>query len=102
MKKAQTSREEGMAMISNWKTSGKSYQEFCLEQSIPYHRLRYWHGVYNRIKSGEGKKGHNKFIPISVLARHIASPGIEIQTPGGYSIKLYQSVDLKALISILR
>ncbi len=67
MKKAQTSREQGMAMISNWKISGMNCREFCSEQSIPYHRLQYWLGVYNRIESGEGKKGHNKFIPVSIL-----------------------------------
>lgn len=102
MKKAQTSREEGLAMIANWKSSGKSCREFCSEQSITYHRLQYWHGVYNLIKSGERQKGPNKFIPISVHTKNMTSPGIEIHTPGGYSIKFYQLVDLKTLISILR
>ena len=102
MKKSQTTREDGLAMIASWKSSGKSCREFCSEQNISYHRLQYWHGVYNRIKSSEAYKGQNRFIPISVQTENMISPGIEIHTPGGYSIKLYQSVDLKTLISILR
>lgn len=101
MKKVQTSKAEGLAMIDKWKSSGKSSREFCEEQNLTYHRLQYWHGVYNRVKISENQKGENKFIPISIQRGNVTSPGIEINTPGGYTIKLYNPVDLKSLLSIL-
>lgn len=103
MKKSPTTREDGMAMISLWKSSGKSIREFCEEQNIAYHRLHYWHGVYKRDQAGEGPKtGRTKFIPITLKSGDPTMPRIEILTPAGYSIKVFQTMNLTELISLLK
>jgi len=103
MKKIQTSRSEGLAMISSWKSSGKTSREFCEEQNISYHRLQYWHGVYKRNQAGNVSRiGQSKFIPISIKTEDSSMPGLEIRTPSGYSIRVFDSVSLAELIPMLK
>jgi len=103
MKKSQTTREDGLAMVSLWKSSGKSIREFCEEQNTTYHRLHYWHGVYKRAQGGERPKpDKNKFIPITLKSGDPTIPSLEIRTPAGYSIIVFQSVNLTELISLLK
>ena len=103
MKKEQTSRSSGLAMISSWKSSGKTSREFCEEQNITYHRLQYWHGVYKREQAGGGARvGQPKFIPITLKAEDSSRPRLEIRTPSGYSVSVFEAVSLAELIPMLK
>lgn len=103
MKKEQTSRSEGLAMISSWKSSGKTSKEFCEEQNITYHRLQYWHSVYKRQQTGGvSNQDQKKFIPITIKGENSARPRLEIQTPSGYSVRVFETVSLSELILILK
>ena len=103
MKKIQTSRSEGLAMISSWKSSGKTSRQYCEEQNITYHRLQYWHGVYKRQQGGDASRvGQTKFIPITVNAEDSSKPVLEIRTPSGYSIRIFDAVSLSELIPLLK
>ncbi|MDZ4709354.1 MAG: hypothetical protein SH818_13230 [Saprospiraceae bacterium] len=103
MNKLQTTREEGLAIIASWKSSGKTSREFCEEQNIAYHRLQYWHGVYKREQGGSKFKTTTaKFIPIILKSEDSGIPGLEIHTPTGYSVKVFQTVNLTELISFLK
>ena len=103
MKKAQTSRSEGLAMISSWKSSGKSSREFCEEQNITYHRLQYWHGVYKREQGGGlSDVSKQKFVPITIKSEDLGKVRLEIRTPSGYSVRLFEGLSLAELIPLLK
>lgn len=103
MKKEQTIRADGLAMISSWKSSGKSSREFCEEQNITYHRLQYWHGVYKReLAGGVARAGQPKFIPITIKAEDSMRPRLEIRTPSGYSVRVFEALSLAELIPMLK
>lgn len=98
MKNNQTTREEGLELIAAWKSSGKTSREFCEEREISYHRLQYWHGVYKKVNGQEVvRKAEKAFIPVEVDGE-VASPVVEILTPGGYRIKWYGAVRLSEVI----
>lgn len=91
-------RQEGLELISAWKSSGKSSREFCEERDITYHRLQYWHGVYKKVNGQElGQKAEKRFIPIEVGGEG-CNPIVEIHTPGGYRIRWYGAVRLTEVI----
>lgn len=103
MAKIQLTRAAGINLISTWKASGKSRKEYCQEQNIPYHRLNYWERVFNEEQRRSIRpNSKNKFIPIEVKEGNIHQAGIEIKTPGGYSIKLFETISLKSLIQVLK
>lgn len=103
MAKIQITRATGLNLISAWKSSGKSRKEYCEEENIPYHRLTYWERVFNKEQSHSNRppKG-NKFIPIKINEGNLHQSGIEIKTPSGYSIKLFETISLNALIQVLK
>ena len=103
MAKIQLTRASGLNLIYSYKSRGKSRKEYCQEQNIPYHRLNYWGRVFNKEQrhSNRPPKG-NKFIPIKIQEGNIHQSGIEIKTPGGYSIKLFETISLKVLIQVLK
>lgn len=103
MAKIQLTRAVGLNLISTWKASGKSRKEYCQEQSIPYHRLNYWERVFNKEQRHSSRpNSKNKFIPIEVKEGSIHQAGIEIKTPSGYSVKLFEPISLKVLIQVLK
>lgn len=103
MSTKQLSRASGLSLISCWKLSGKSRKEYCQEQNIPYHRLNYWAKIFNKEEERTGRLSNKrKFIAIEVKEEKIHEAGIEIKTPGGYTIKLFETVSLKAILDTIK
>ena len=95
MQKVQLSREQGLALIQKWKASGQSIKEFCNEQSIPAHRLNYWKKKCSEVSTRV--EGASKFLAID-LQTTTGSPQYEIQTPGGYLVKVYMNIGISELM----
>ena len=98
MQKTQLSKEEGRALVQRWKSSGKSIQAFCKEHSIPPHKINYWKKQY--VKTSPRTVGGSKFIPIELNSKS-HTPQYEIQTPGGYLIRIYSNAQLSELVKQL-
>jgi transposase-like protein len=99
MQKAQLTKEEGQALVQSWRASGKSIQEYCKEHMIPTHRINYWKKQFGEINPKE--EGINNFLPIELKSKS-STPQYEIQTPGGYIIRIYTHAQLSELVRQLR
>jgi transposase-like protein len=95
MQKAQLTKEEGQALVLNWKASGKSISEYCKENSIPAHRINYWKKQFGE-RSSMSVEG-NRFLPIELKDKSNTLQ-YEIQTPAGYIIRIYTHAQLSELI----
>lgn len=96
MKKPQVSKEEGQSLIQEWRASGKTISQYSKETQIPSHRIHYWKRV---LEISEPKAGEGKFVPIKVGIDKRSD--LEIQTPGGYIIRLSGSHSLNEVIQLL-
>lgn len=96
MKKPQLNKEEGQSLIQDWRASGKTITEYSKEAQIPSHRVHYWKRV---LETSEPKPSEGKFIPIKIGTDKRSE--LEIQTPGGYIIRLSGSYSLTEVIQIL-
>jgi hypothetical protein len=93
------SAEERKALISQWRTSGKTKKEFCDYRGIKIQTFYSWFKP-ERIKAIE-KPASEAFVPIEVKSSLTPEVFAELSTPSGARISFFQPVSsdyLKKLI----
>jgi hypothetical protein len=81
-----------LAMIEDWRSSGKSKKQYCLEKGINEAKFYYW---YSRINETESTP--RSFIPIE---QRLSVREIEVFYPNG--VKLKVNADLSLLAQLIR
>lgn len=92
--KRHRNQEKMFVLVSNWKVSGLSQQEFCKQHKVPYNTFQYWYRKYNLIHSMPLQSDFIEVKPALQL-----NP-VEIIFPSGVRIVLSSAdlVIIKALI----
>lgn len=84
--------ERMLALVKQWRSSGMSQKEFCLEAGIKLGTFSYWVS-----RSKESEKG---FVPL-VPEKNTSTKEIELIYPNGVKLKI-ASGDLKTLAQLIR
>jgi hypothetical protein len=61
-------RDEGLALVREWRASGQRAAEFCRARGVPLHRLQYWKHRCERDAAGEGSSETAAFFALTVGA----------------------------------
>lgn len=85
-------RSAMLAMIEDWRSSGSSKKQYCLENGINEAKFYYW---YSRLSEKESH--HGRFIPIE---KSSGAREIELFYPNG--VKLKVNGDLLLLAQLIR
>ncbi|WP_432713016.1 IS66 family insertion sequence element accessory protein TnpA [Pedobacter sp.] len=80
MNNLEEKRSAMIAMIEDWRSSGKSKKQYCLEKGINAAKFYYW---YSRSKETESTPG--VFIPIE---KRSGTREIEVFYPNGVKLKV--------------
>lgn len=92
MNNLEEKRSAMISMVEDWRSSGKSKKQYCLEKGINVAKFYYW---CSRISETENLSGN--FIPI---AKSSATSEIELFYPNG--VKLKVNGDLLLLAQLIR
>jgi transposase-like protein len=74
-------------IVEQWQQSGKSQNQYCIENGIRLHTLMYWVKKYR-----QSQTGHEGFASVSMSGepeRNPAIPRIEFELPGGLLVRVY-------------
>jgi len=74
-------------IVEQWQQSGKSQNQFSIENGIRLHTLMYWVKKYRQLQTG-----HEGFATVSIDGepeRSPAIPRIEVELPGGLVVRVY-------------
>ncbi len=74
-------------IVEQWQQSGKSQGQFCTENGVRLHTLRYWAKQYR-----QSQTGHEGFATVSVIGgqeRNPATPRVEVELPDGLVLRVY-------------
>lgn len=75
MQNKKVQREQMMAMIDDWQTSGLNQRMYCAAKKIGYSTFHYWYGLYRKKKTETGL-----FLPVKVMSsisnEHITIIGV--------------------------
>ena len=72
--------------------SGKSIAQYCKENNLKPHSIRYWRHKLKKSSSAAG------FVPVNTQTMH---SGVEIYYPNGVRVKLAAGFSLKDLKSLV-
>jgi hypothetical protein len=92
-------KQEVIALLDEFDSSGLSITQFCRERNFPYHSFKYW---YRKLRS-EKKTApvKKKFIPINFSAPAPNSVIAEIRYPSGTCVLLYAIDNIEKLKTLL-
>jgi hypothetical protein len=75
MQNKKLQREQMMAMIEDWQSSGLNQSAYCAAKKIGYSTFHYWYGLYRKKKIETGL-----FLPVKVMSsisnEHITIIGV--------------------------
>lgn len=98
------SKKEITAIVEDWKQSGKSKAQFCLENNFNYQTFFGW--IKPKIKKSHSGKKENQSIMSGFAALKIKNPVsesfAEIHFEGGTKIYLHQTVPVNYLKELIR
>ena len=89
MQNKKLQREQMMAMIEDWQSSGLNQSAYCATKKIGYSTFHYWYGLYRKKKTETGL-----FLPVKVMSS-ISNEQITIIGVSG--IKLEVSLTEKSI-----
>jgi hypothetical protein len=89
MQNKKLQREQMMAMIEDWQSSGLNQSAYCAAKKIGYSTFHYWYGLYRKKKTETGL-----FLPVKVMSS-ISNEQITIIGVSG--IKLEVSLTEKSI-----
>lgn len=89
MQNKKLQREQMMAMIEDWQSSGLNQSAYCAAKKIGYSTFHYWYGLYRKKKIETGL-----FLPVKVMSS-ISNERITIIGVSG--IKLEVSLTEKSI-----
>ena len=92
MNNLEEKRSVMISMVEDWRSSGKSKKQYCLEKGINMAKFYYWCS-----RSSEKESLSGNFIPI---AKSSATREIELIYPNG--VKLKVNGDLSLLAQLIR
>ena len=84
--------ENWQHILEELSQSGKSISQYCKENDLKPHTIRYWRQKLKRSSSAAG------FVPVNTHTMH---SGVEICYPNGVRIKLAAGFSLKDVKSLL-
>jgi hypothetical protein len=95
MQAKQVSRQKMLSVIEDWKGSGLSQKQYCVQHNIRYHIFHYWYRCYRQLPSkSEG------FVALS--APQLSSTGsIEMHLPDGKRIFFHEPVSSEYLKTLI-
>lgn len=85
-------RQEMLAHVTSWKTSGMSRKQYCVEHGLNPHTMTYWCA-----KARHGKLAGG-FVPLEVGA----SDGVEVHYPNGVRLVLPAGTSMAQVAAYVR
>jgi hypothetical protein len=100
------SREEGLALVQEWQTSGLRPAEFCRARGIAEHRLHYWKRRSQFDEAEEGRES-GAFFAMTAPASGTAAFAVpeamaEICVTGSLRVRVSLAVGREAFVQALR
>ena len=79
--------------------SGRSYRDFCKDQSLDYHQLMYWR---KRLQSKKGTSAENKvsFIPLEITSPPVAEKDSRLEFYYGKHYRFVLSGNIKKVVLV--
>lgn len=96
--------EQMMCRIKQWRQSGLTKKDFCIEHRLSYYQFKYWCKQLGYVKKRQPRKTSSDFISL----HPVKSSGvdrqsvIEITYPNGVILKISSSTSLNVIQSLIR
>lgn len=103
MKYTAEERQSKLAMITQWKESKLTQNEFCRQHKISFHNFQYWYAIAQGKPKYKSKKKFPVFmqLPAAPVSQGV-SKQIELIYPKGHRLIFYYPLELSQLRQLIR